>query len=90
MPPVVRRRSNLWRLFVKTSSGGRCKLCNCEVKTSGNTTNLRKHLQRKHTNYSLTNEDEEIMETMETSSSENQQVRLRKSNIGRYNMISLV
>lgn len=51
MPPV---RSNVWNLFIKTSSGGKCKLCHCEVKTAGNTTNLRKHLQRRHASYSET------------------------------------
>lgn len=45
MPPV---RSNAWKMFVKTSFGGKCKLCQCEVKTYGNTTNLKKHLQRRH------------------------------------------
>lgn len=47
MPPHP-KRSNVWNLFSKTSAGGKCKLCLCEVKTSGNTTNLKKHLQRRH------------------------------------------
>ncbi|KAJ8913310.1 hypothetical protein NQ315_010978 [Exocentrus adspersus] len=52
MPRVHVRRSNIWNAFVKTSYGGRCKLCQCEVKTSGNTTNLQKHVQRRHPHYS--------------------------------------
>lgn len=54
MPPT---RSSLWNIFVKTSSGGRCKLCGHEVKTCGNTTNLKKHLIRRHPNYNV-NPDE--------------------------------
>lgn len=50
MPPV---RSDIWNIFIKSSSGtgGRCKLCSSDVKTSGNTTNLKKHLMRRHPNY---------------------------------------
>lgn len=53
MPP---ERSTLWKAFVKVkkSSGAcaaKCKLCHCEIKTSGNTTNLKRHLERRHHGY---------------------------------------
>ena len=34
--------------FIKSDSGGKCKHCLLNVKTSGNTTNLRNHMIRKH------------------------------------------
>jgi len=43
--------------FKKTEKGGKCKYCFIEVKTLGNTTNLRSHLLRKHpTIYSVSKE----------------------------------
>lgn len=38
----------VWNFYNKTADGGVCKLCNCCVKTSGNTTNLQNHMKRKH------------------------------------------
>lgn len=37
-----------WKHFVKNDDGGTCKLCQQNVKTSGNTTNLRRHIERYH------------------------------------------
>lgn len=41
-------KSDIWHYFIKIKSGGKCKLCQREVKTSGNTTNLKNHLKRHH------------------------------------------
>lgn len=45
--------SVLWNYFNKLENGGKCKLCNAEVKTCGNTTNLKQHLKRKHPYFNL-------------------------------------
>lgn len=41
-------KSDLWNHFIKIDLGGKCKYCHQEVKTKGNTTNLRNHLLRRH------------------------------------------
>lgn len=41
-------KSDTWYHFVKKGSSGVCKYCHIEVKTCGNTTNLRNHLLRRH------------------------------------------
>ncbi|GBP42617.1 Zinc finger BED domain-containing protein 1 [Eumeta japonica] len=41
-------KSDIWNHFIKKDSGGKCKYCHQEVKTKGNTTNLRNHLLRRH------------------------------------------
>lgn len=41
-------KSDIWNHFIKKDSGGNCKYCHQEVKTKGNTTNLRNHLLRRH------------------------------------------
>jgi len=41
-------KSIVWKYFVRTEIGGTCKMCQTEIKTGGNTTNLRNHLKRKH------------------------------------------
>lgn len=40
--------STMWKYFNKVKNGASCKFCNAVVKTSGNTTNLKQHLKRKH------------------------------------------
>ncbi|KAL1487931.1 hypothetical protein ABEB36_015316 [Hypothenemus hampei] len=40
--------SNVWDCYIKIGGGGQCKLCGKEIKSCGNTTNLRNHLIRKH------------------------------------------
>jgi len=42
------RKSALWNFYDKSTDGGICKLCKCAVKTSGNITNLKNHIKRKH------------------------------------------
>ncbi|XP_066590577.1 E3 SUMO-protein ligase ZBED1-like [Prorops nasuta] len=42
------RGSAVWKYFVKTSAGGKCKICQKEIKGSGNTTNLKFHVVRVH------------------------------------------
>jgi len=41
-------KSVVWKYFVKTQTGGKCKICELNVKTSGNTTNLKYHLEHSH------------------------------------------
>lgn len=41
-------KSIVWKYFVRTEVGGKCRMCQIEVKTGGNTTNLKNHLKRKH------------------------------------------
>lgn len=41
-------KSDLWNHFIKKELAGVCKYCHIEVKTKGNTTNLRNHLIRRH------------------------------------------
>lgn len=41
-------KSDVWASFVKVDGGGRCKICQVVLKTSGNTSNMRQHLNRKH------------------------------------------
>lgn len=43
-----KQKSDIWEYFIRIEKGGKCKLCLSEVKTSGNTTNLRNHIRRKH------------------------------------------
>lgn len=46
-PPV---KSSVWTFFIRCDTGGQCKLCKQNVKTKGNTTNLKNHLKRHHKN----------------------------------------
>lgn len=48
MKPVKSKKSNVWAFFIKTPSGGTCKLCHTAVKSPSGTTNLKTHLTRKH------------------------------------------
>ncbi|XP_060855186.1 zinc finger BED domain-containing protein 4-like [Metopolophium dirhodum] len=41
-------KSVVWNFYEKSNDGGICKLCQCSVKTSGNTTNLKNHLKQIH------------------------------------------
>jgi len=41
-------KSVVWNFYEKSNDGGICKLCQCSVKTSDNTTNLKNHLKSKH------------------------------------------
>ena len=45
---LVPPKSAIWKSFVKTATGGRCKICQLDVKTAGNTTNLHFYLRRAH------------------------------------------
>lgn len=55
-PETGSKTSNVWKYFIKVKkSNGKgnsgnsiCKICNKEVKTSGNTTNQKNHLKRNH------------------------------------------
>ncbi|KAF9404752.1 hypothetical protein HW555_014187 [Spodoptera exigua] len=55
--PKMSTKSDTWYHFVKKGSSGVCKYCHIEVKTCGNTTNLRNHLLRRHPSIKSTNED---------------------------------
>lgn len=53
MPPI---KSNLWKFFEKRNSNfALCKVCLKEIKTSGNTSNMAKHLKQ-HKNTKFLNE----------------------------------
>lgn len=43
-----KNKNFVWKFFVRTETGGRCKIYQITVKTGGNTTNLKNHLKRKH------------------------------------------
>jgi len=46
---VASKTKNIvWKYLVRTEVGGKCKMCQTEIKTGGNTTNLKNHLKRKH------------------------------------------
>uniref|UniRef100_A0A1X7U5T4 BED-type domain-containing protein n=1 Tax=Amphimedon queenslandica TaxID=400682 RepID=A0A1X7U5T4_AMPQE len=45
---VTRKRSLAWDYFYKEGESTFCEICKEEVKTSGNTSNLFKHLQSNH------------------------------------------
>lgn len=51
VPPT----SDIWKHFVKGDITSRCKLCEVEVKTCGNTTNLNFHIQRNHPEVKILN-----------------------------------
>lgn len=54
MATVRKRRSNIWTLFDKVDKNeGMCRLCRKTYKTSGNTTNMKEHLRRKHPRHYL-------------------------------------
>lgn len=44
MPP----KSAIWHYFVKSGAVAKCKICQLDVKTAGNTTNLHFHMNRSH------------------------------------------
>lgn len=50
------KRATIWNYFIKKdNSTSTCRLCLSQVKTCGNTTNLRNHLKRKHSECYKTN-----------------------------------
>ena len=44
------KKSDIWLHFTKSDTHATCKYCHVIVKSSGNTTNLRNHVLRKHPN----------------------------------------
>ncbi|XP_039310270.1 uncharacterized protein LOC105193876 isoform X2 [Solenopsis invicta] len=64
MPP----KSILWKHFIKTTDGAKCNVCQQFIKTCGNTTNLRYHLQRKHPDLYIKIINEESRKRKEMSS----------------------
>lgn len=51
---LVPPKSVVWKYFVKKNSEGKCKLCQREVKGSGNTTNLQFYLDRSYPKLEMT------------------------------------
>ncbi|XP_036149072.1 uncharacterized protein LOC118647741 [Monomorium pharaonis] len=41
-----KKSSFVWKYFIRMDTGGKCKICHVFVKSSGNTRNLKYHLQR--------------------------------------------
>lgn len=51
MSPRPQRKSNLWKYFENKALGKDfviCRFCSKKIKTSGNTTNLKYHLNSRH------------------------------------------
>lgn len=57
MPP----KSVIWSYFVKGDAIAKCKICQLNVKTSGNTTNLHFHMHRSHPNVDIGHNKELIL-----------------------------
>ncbi|XP_032684032.1 uncharacterized protein LOC116850176 isoform X2 [Odontomachus brunneus] len=53
----ISSKSDIWNHFIKKGSSGICKHCHIEVKTCGNTTNLRNYLLRRHPCIKSTNDN---------------------------------
>lgn len=45
---IVPPKSAIWHYFVKSDAVAKCKICQLDVKTAGNTTNLHFHMNRYH------------------------------------------
>lgn len=70
-------KSIVWNYFIRTEIGGKCKMCQNEVKTGGNTTNLKNHLKRKH--------NETLTELNEIENNTKQQkIQCENDNINEY------
>ncbi|XP_066587665.1 E3 SUMO-protein ligase ZBED1-like [Prorops nasuta] len=54
---LVPLKTLIWKYFVNFPNGGKCKICQQEIKTSGNTTNLKLHLKRQYPTVELGNHD---------------------------------
>lgn len=65
-------RSDLWKYFVKTKEGGEYKLCKLQIKSLGTTTNLKRHLERRHPT---------ILTKSEFSSQNEMKVKLDEQNV---------
>src|SRR5436190_1586068 len=50
---IVPPKSTIWNYFIKNGDTAKCKLCQLNVKTSGNTTNLHFYLRRLHPNIQM-------------------------------------
>lgn len=83
-------KSSVWQYFIKDPLGGTCKLCQRQVKCSGNTTNLTNHLKRYHKatiNENITNReiqqttDDQFSEILEESPAETSSVSTMQTKI---------
>lgn len=52
--------SVLWKFFIKKENTAVCNICKSEVKTSGNTSNLKAHMKRYHPKVQIGNSGNEI------------------------------
>lgn len=66
------RKSVLWNFYDKSTDGGVCKLCKCPVKTSGNTTNLKDHIKRKHPSVNIDSMSKMARNSMSSSIDESE------------------
>lgn len=48
MSSKPKKKSFAWKFFTDSNGSAKCKICQINVKTSGNTTNLMNHLKRNH------------------------------------------
>lgn len=66
------RKSVIWNFYDKSTDGGVCKLCKCAVKTSGNTTNLKNHIKRKHPSVNIDSMSKMARNSMSSSIDESE------------------
>lgn len=48
VPFKPKKKSSVWKFFTDSDGSAKCKMCQTNVKTSGNTINLMNHLKRNH------------------------------------------
>lgn len=41
-------KAQIWKYFIKIDGGGKCKICDKDIKTKNNTTNLHNHFKSIH------------------------------------------
>jgi len=46
-------KSVIWNYFIKSDTFAKCKICQLNIKTAGNTTNLHFHINRSHPNIQM-------------------------------------
>lgn len=52
---IVPPKSAIWNYFIRNDAVAKCKICQLNVKTAGNTTNLYFHMNRSHPNIQMEN-----------------------------------
>lgn len=63
MKPSKSKKSHVWSFFIKENGGGECRVCGVHVKAPGNTSNLAKHITRKHGNAEINDLKAQLTQT---------------------------